>query len=257
MENNENLVIEQIAENVEQPTEQTQQAEKKYTQADVDAIVGRKKARAEDKVRKEYDRQYGPLMDMLRAGTGKQSVEEITEAMKGYYAGKGVQQTPADPAYSEKDLGILARADADEIIRGGYDEVVEEIERLSGIGTEKMTAREKAAFQLLSEHRKGEETRRSLAEIGASSEIYDSEAFREFQKKFSASTPIQDIYDIYQKTIPKKEIKTMGSMRNTGAKDDGVKDFYTYEEAAKFTKEDYLRNPALLKSVERSAPNWK
>ena len=45
---NENLVTE-VTENVEQTTEETQQPIKTYTQEEVDAIIGKKKARWEAK----------------------------------------------------------------------------------------------------------------------------------------------------------------------------------------------------------------
>ena len=59
MNENENLVTEEVAENVEQTTEETQQTAKTYTQEEVDAIVGKKKARWEAKMRKENERTYG------------------------------------------------------------------------------------------------------------------------------------------------------------------------------------------------------
>ena len=51
MDNNENLVIEQVAENVEQPTEQSP---KMFTQEEVNEIVGKRTARVRDKVEREY-----------------------------------------------------------------------------------------------------------------------------------------------------------------------------------------------------------
>ena len=93
MENNENFVTEQVTENVAQTTEQTP---KTYTQEEVDAIVGKRVARTEAKIRKENDRRYGGLMEVLKAGTGKESVEEVTDTFQKYYASKGVPmpQTP-------------------------------------------------------------------------------------------------------------------------------------------------------------------
>ena len=54
MENNENFV--EQTENVEQTTEQTQPEVKTYTQEEVDAIVGKRLARQEARIRKENDR---------------------------------------------------------------------------------------------------------------------------------------------------------------------------------------------------------
>jgi hypothetical protein len=48
----------------------------------------------------------------------------------------------------------------------------------------------------------------------------------------------------------------MGSMKSTPS-DNGVKDFYTPEEARSFTVEDFNKNPALYKAVEKSMLKWK
>ena len=39
-------------------------------------------------------------------------------------------------------------------------------------------------------------------------------------------------------------------------KDNGVKEFYTYDEAIKFTKADFDKNPELYKAVENSMSKW-
>ena len=257
MENNENFVAEQVTENAAQPAEQpAAPAPKMYSQEEVDAIVGKRIARKEAKIRKEYDRKYGDLENVLRAGTGKNSVEEMTETFTDFYRGKGVQ-LPQKPQYSDKDIAVLAKAEAEEIIRGGYDEVVEEVDRLTAIGFEHMTARDKAIFQTLAEHRQNTERGRDLAKIGVTEDVYNSEEFRAFAAKFSPNTPITDVYDIYSKTQPRKQIKPMGSMKHGAVQDTGVKDFYSYEEAVKFTKADFDKNPELYKRVQESMTKWK
>jgi hypothetical protein len=253
IENNENLVTEQVTENVEQTTEQTP---KTYTQEEVDAIVGKRIARKEAKIRKEYDRKYGGLEEVLRAGTGKENVEEMTDTFRQFYEQKGIK-IPQKPTYSDSDIAVLARAEADDIIRSGYEDVVEEVDRLTAIGYANMTAREKAVFKALAEHRQGAERGRELAKLGVTEDVYNGKEFKDFASKFTASTPISDIYSIYAKTQPKKEHKTMGSMKNIDSGDNGVKDFYTPEEARKFTKKDYDNNPALFKAVENSMLKWK
>ena len=49
----------------------------------------------------------------------------------------------------------------------------------------------------------------------------------------------------------------MGSMKSSTAKETGVKDFYTVEEARRFTKADYDKNPELFQAVQRSMTKWK
>ena len=256
MNENENLVTEEVAENVEQTTEETP---KTYTEAEfnakLDEVLGRKLARREAKIRKEYDRKYGDLVDTLKAGTGKESVDEVTNTFKEFYAQKGIQ-IPKKAEYSAQDLETLARHDADEIIRAGYDDVVDEVDRLAEIGVENMTAREKAVFKALAEHRQNAERGRELSKLGVTEDVYNSAEFKEFQKMFNPDTPITKVYETYAKTQPKKEFKTMGSMKNSTSDDGTVKDFYTREEALKFTKADFDKNPALYKAVEASMQKW-
>lgn len=253
----ENLVADEAAENVEVTTEETP---KTYTEAEfnakLDEVLGKKIARKEAKIRKEYERKYGNLEEVLKAGTGKTSVDEITDTFTEFYRGKGVQ-IPEKPKYSQKDLEILARAEANEIINSGYEDVVEEVDRLAAIGAANMTAREKALFTVLAGHRQNAERGRELNKIGVSEDVYNSREFQDFAGKFNPNTPIKDIYDIFNKTIPKKEIKPMGSMKATAPADTGLKDFYSYEEAVKFTKKDFDNNPELYKRVQESMTKWK
>lgn len=256
-ENERDFATENVAENAGQTAEQT--PEKTYTEAEfnakLDEVLGKKIARREAKIRKEYDRKYGDLVDTLKAGTGKESVEELTDTLSKFYESKGIKINKA-PEYSTKDIETLARAEADEIIRGGDEDVAEEFDRLEALGT-KMTKREQATFRMLAEHMQSAETSRELAKIGVTEDVYASKEFRDFSKKFAKDTPITEIYNIYAQTKPKKEIKTMGSMKTTGSNDNGVKEYYSPEEARKFTKKDFDANPALFKAVCNSMPKWK
>lgn len=253
MENTENLVTEQVTENVEQTTEQTP---KTYTQEEVDAMMGKRLSRQEAKIRKEYDRRYGQLEDVLRAGTGKDNVEDMTESFRQFYQKKGIQ-IPQRPTYSDRDIEVLANAEAQDIINSGYDEVVEEVERLTNIGVANMTAQEKAIFKTLAEHRQNAERGRELSKLGVTEDVYGSKEFKDFASKFNPTTPVREIYDIYAKSQPRKEIRTMGSMKTNTSDDNGVKDFYTFEEAKRFTRADFDKNPALFAAVERSMSKWK
>jgi hypothetical protein len=250
MENNENFEI--ISENVEQTTEQTP---KTYTEEEfntrLNEVLGKKLARREAKIRKEYDRKYGDLEEVLKAGTGKESVEEITGTFRDFYTKKGIQ-FQQKPTYSDRDIQVLAQAEAEDIIRGGFDEVVEEVDRLTELGVANMTAKEKAMFKVLAEHRQSMERGHELSKIGVTEDVYNSDDFKKFASQFNPSTPITDVFDIYRKSQPHKNIKTMGSIKNTESADDGVKDFYTIEEIKKFSKEDFDKNPKLWANVQKS-----
>ena len=254
---NENLVTE-VTENVEPTTEETQvetPVEKTYTQSQLDEIVGKRLARNTAKIKKEYDRKYGNLTEVLKAGTGKESVEEMTDTFTKFYESKGIK-LPAKNDYSARDIETLANADAAEIINAGYEDVVEEVDRLAEIGVENLTKREQAYFMALCNHRQNTERHNELAKIGVTDEEYNSKEFQDFAKQFNPNTPIADVWNIYNKTKSKKEIKPMGSVKNTPSADTGVKDFYSFDEAKKFTKADFDKNPALYEAVRKSMTQW-
>lgn len=248
---NKDLVVE-TTENVEQTTEET--PIKTYTQEEVDAIVGKRVARTESKMRKEYDRKYGDLMDVLKAGTGKESVEEVKDTFKQFYTSKGVKM-PEKPMYTDKDIAVLAKAEAEEIIRGGFEDVVDETERLQKLGA-KRNAREEAVYNALAKHLKNEERGIELSKLGVTEDVYNSKEFTEFAAQFNHNTPISKVYDIFKQTQPKKEHFTMGSMKNT-ARDTAVKDYYSPDEAKKFTQKDYDKTPGLYEAVVGSMAKWR
>lgn len=252
MEMNENFV--EQTENVEVTTEET--PVKMFTQEEVNTMMGKAKARARAKVEKEYQRKYGDLEEVLKAGTGKESVEEMTDTFKEFYQKKGIH-FPEKPAYSDSDISVLASADAEEIIRNGYEEVVEEVDRLADIGVANMTAREKALFKTLAEYRNNADRGRELTKIGVTQDVYDSKEFKDFAGKFAPTTPIRDIYDIYQKTQPKKNIKPMGSMKNTTGNEGAVKEFYTPEEARSFSRKYLDEHPEVFKAIQNSMTKWR
>ena len=258
MDNMENLVLEEGTENVETTTTEetvgeqveqiTQPEPKTYTDADVDAIVGKRLARQEARIRKEYDRKYGQLESVLKAGTGKESVEEVTDTLTEFYKGKGIN-IPTEPNYNANDIKILAHAEAQAVIEGGLDEVIEEVDRLVSIGFENMTAREKAVFSELAEYRKSGEANRELSKIGVTEDVYNDPEFKKFASQFNSNTPITQIYEIYNKMQPRKEVRTAGSMKNTEV--GKVKDYYTPDEISRLTEED-LDDPAVWDAVRRS-----
>lgn len=255
-------VVEQATEELVDSTESTKndegQAEKIYTEDElnkrVDELLKKKIARKEDKIRKEYEAKYGPLTNVLSAGLETDNVEEMTNKMSEFYKENGVK-IPEKIKYSENEEKILARAEANSIIEAGFDEVVEEVDKLTQKGLANMNAREIEIFQTLANYRKEQEDLRELKKIGAEDILKDNE-FLEFKKYLDKNVPMQKAYELYEKAKPKKIInEPLGSMKTDTTKNE-IKDFYTYEEASKFTRKDFDKNPALFKAVERSMTMW-
>ena len=223
-----------------------------FTKEQVDEMIAKKLARKEAKIRKEYEKKYGRLEDVLKAGTGVESVEEMTDTFTDFYTKKGIQ-IPKTPHYSEREMQILADAEASDIISSGYDEIKEEVDRLASVGVDNMTPQEKLIFSKLAKERTRLEEERDLKSIGIT-KIDDD--FRDFANKLNPNLSMKEKYEMYIKVNPKKKGEMMGSMKSNTMKDNGVKEFYTYDEAIKFTKEEFDKNPALYKAVENSMLKW-
>jgi hypothetical protein len=112
-----------------------------------------------------------------------------------------------------------------------------------------MNAREKAYFKVLAEHRQSVERQNELRKIGVTEEELSSEEFKEFASDYKPNTPIEKIWSNFQKTKPKKEIKPMGSMKNTAS--NVQKDYYSPEDIANLSVSD-LKDPHVWEAVRRS-----
>lgn len=271
---NEKPVTEEVTENVEETTEQTkaegvettEQSDvgvatepKLYTEAEfnakLDEVLAKKIARKEARIKKEYENKYSKVETVLNAGLGTNSLDEATNKLTDFYKQKGVK-IPEQPVYSERDLSLLAKAEADDVIQAGYDEIVEEVDRLAEKGIDNMTAREKLVFKRLAEERKSQEATIELSKLGVGKEILEDSNFKEFASKLNPDLSLTEQYEMYSKLNPKPKVKPIGSMKGDTSKTNEVKEFYTREEALQFTRKDFDKNPELFKAVERSMQKW-
>ena len=252
LEGNPQAVAEGSNQQQVQPAAQTA---KTFTQEEVDAMMAGRVARERSKFEQNIKREYGPLMDVLSAGTGKTSPREIAEHLKTYYQGKGVP-IPEQPAYSERDIAILAQADAKEIINSGADEVNDEVTRLEKLGETGRNPKENALFRVLTEHQQAQQRRADFLKHGITEQELESADFQALVDLCSASTPAEKICEHYRLLHPKQEIQTMGSVQNTPADTKGVKDFYTPEDVDRLTAADF-KNPTIMQRVRESMLEWK
>lgn len=239
----------------EEPQEE-ETKEKLYTEdelnARVDELLSKKIARREAKIKREYEQKYGNIERALQAGLGTNNLEETESKLNEFYKEQGVQ-IPQEPTYSQKDLEILAKAEAQEIISGGYDEIVEEVEALATKGFENMTSREKIVFKTLAEKRKEQEDIKELASIGVKADELKDSKFIEFSNKLNPSLSPKEKYEMYLKLNPKEVPEPIGSMKNNTSKEE--KTFYTPEEVDKLTEKDF-DNPKIFERVRESMKKW-
>lgn len=273
---NENPVTEEVTENVEQPTEEVVEntaedveesveiAENQneevveepvvetFTKEQVDEMIAKKIARKEAKIRREYERKYGRAETVLKAGLQKDNFEEAVTELENYYTQEGVNIPKVQ--YSQRDTEILANAEANEIIESGYDEIVEEVDRLASVGVENMNDRQKIMFQKLAGERKRIEEEKELSSIGVSKEAVSTNEFKEFSKKLNPSLTMKQKYEMYLEMQPKKKVETIGSMKSGPVSK--VKEHYSEDEISKLTLDD-LDDPQVWDAVRKSMTGQK
>ncbi len=279
MENNEEFVT-NVTENVEEQTTEeiveesivteesdNKQSEEKieeakgkfYTDEEIDLLVQKKINRKEKKLQKEYEKKMSPYLEaenIINQGLGTSNIVEASSKLKDYYEEKGISIQEYKPSYSDNDIETLAASDANLIIESGIDEVIEEVDRLAELGSEKMTPREKKVFSALANYRNEYEQKQELKEIGINENLINDKDFKEFSNKLNPSLSLKEKYEMYNKYKPKPKVEQIGSMKNKTAESE-IKDFYSKEEAMKFTKADFDKNPKLFATVENSMTQWK
>lgn len=267
MNNNEELVT-NVTENAEELTAEevvgNSTGEKVYTEEEfnrkLDEVLPGKIKRVEKKLRREYEDKYNDYLtfeNVIKAGTGIETdnVKDLTEQMASFYRNNNIEIPSFERNYSEDDLKILANVDAEEIISGGYDDINDELNRLSAKGLEGMTPKEKLIFTKLDKEFKKIEEEKYFSSIGLSND--DMKEYREFASQLDPNLTSEEKYKIYTKYRPQPKVEPIGSMKGTKSKDEAIKDFYTYDEAIKFTKEDFDKNPKLYEAVKNSMTKWK
>lgn len=266
MEENEELVTE-VTENVEeQPTEEVVEGNvepteevvetpsepiKTYTDAEVDEIVKKKLYRQEQKLTREFNKQmssYKRAEEVLNAGLGTSNIEEATTNLANFYKEKGITIPDEKPNYNEFDMEAGAEKEAKSIIDSGYEDIVEETNRLAELGLDNMSKRDKIIFSVLSSERERIENEKEVASLGVSKEELESDEFKAFSNKYP-SLSLKDKYDLYSQLKPKKNENKMGSMKNGATSK--VKEYYSPEEIAKLTEDD-LEIPGVYEAVRRS-----
>ncbi len=272
----ENLVVEDTTENVgEQATEEVVEGEenttetdnsesivteeeKKYTEKEfndrLNDLLSKKIARKEAKIRREYEKKYAPyseLGNVVGAGLGTNDMKEVTKQLRSFYEGQGVQ-IPVQRSFSNREEQILAKAEADDIISAGYEDIVEEVNRLTDVGFENMSGREKLVFKILAEERQKIEAEQELLKIGADKKILDDEKYKNFIKENKLeNVPVKNAYELYQKLQPKPQVEQIGDLTNNNPKQE--KDFISEAEYDKMTEKEIEQN---MKLIRKSMPKW-
>lgn len=211
--------------------------------------------RQKDKLTREYTNKYSRIEDLLTAGVGGKSVEENTQLLENMFKEQGIDVPDNKPRYSREEVEILASHEANSIIEAGYDETVEELNRLLKIGYENMTDRDKVIYKKLADAKKIEDDKKAIRSLGISEDFLNDKEFKEFEKEFDIpnNMPFVKKYQLFQKIQNKNKdtsnVGRPGSMKNNDSKVE--KDTFTSEEIDLLRPEDY-DDPKIMEKVRKS-----
>ncbi len=250
---NENSVT-NVTENVEQTTEQNvaqkeEQNGRFYTNEELDKMLAERYNRGRRKAEKESRKKYGKIENILKSGLEVDNLADAEEKLEKFYTEQGVK-IPSYSDYDDDDIRTLANKDAEDIISEGEMAVESELRRLSDLGNDKMSKREKAMFNTLYKSHKETKERQELEEIGVGTDLLDSKDFKDFTKKLNTNLTLKEKYEFYKQTHPTPIVEPIGSMTNTEA-GNSFKDSYTPEEISKLSLED-LSDDRVWDAVRKS-----
>ena len=242
-------------EEVSEPVEETETEEtteepekvKTFTQEEVDRMMKDRLKRERNRLDRDYREQlskYEELAYLTQEGLKASNLEETLEKSRSFYGKQGIKYQPAK---STREDEILANAYTREIIEDSdsIEEIKAAADKLLKKGAS-ITNREKLVVQGLISEMESRERLSNLRKLGVKEEVYNSDDFRAFEKKFAKDTPISDVYELYRaKTKPTKVVENPGSMKSVPAKD--KKTFITEAEYDKMTDKEIEENMDLIK----------
>ena len=223
MENNKEIVLTDGTEKTDETVEETtgneeskkevEKSIKTYNDTDVDEIVGKKLTRAEKKyerelerIKKSYETKYGELEATLKAGMEVDDIDTATEKLKEFYEGQGTKIPKKTDKLTEKQIEILGKAEAKDVIELGIDEMNAEAQRLADIGYDNLSGVDQVVFGELVRTLTYEKKKNELKDKDVDTSILESNDFNEFASQFNDNVSITQIYQMFEKTSKKQVI---------------------------------------------------
>lgn len=249
-ENVEGIELTDTTDTTEENVDEEKEEVKMFTQEDVDKIVKSRLARKEREYQKELSK-YKDTDNVLRTTLKLKEEDDTNAKLREYYEAEGIKLPEAiKPGLSEREIELLANADAEEIIEEGHDAMFNEAERLAKIGYKNLNLREQIIFNRLAETLTDEKDKNELLKLGAKEELLSDKKFIEFRKQFNSNTPIKNVYELYKQIQPKTAVENPGSMRNEKIKQ--PKTIFTDEEIAKMSDKDLDANWEAIRKYQTS-----
>lgn len=225
-----------------------------FTQDEVDKMIASRVNRLEREYQKKFKENEG-LINTLKAGLGKDNVNEIESDLRSFYSEQGIK-IPEQPKYDEYEEKILARAYSDEIIQAGESEMEKVANQIASKPYEQRSIREIETLNILGKELMERKEVSELKSKGIDTSILNEQKFKDFRSKLNPKINVSEAIDLYNK-VQSKEIKrpaNPGSATSVHT-ESKYKDFYTSEEVDNLSKKD-LDNPQIFNAVINSMNKW-
>lgn len=255
-------------ENVQEPTEEVEQPNAEETERQIEERankIAEEKIEARlirDRIKREREEavtkaKYQELETIMKSALGAENIDDVITKSKEFYKEQGMQIPEIiKSSLNERDEMVLAKADANDIIRLGRSEMEAEANRIASIPEKNRSLRDKTIFNDVCQELIKIKDVDNLKAKGYDTKILDNKDFSSFRNQFNLNTEVSKIYEMYQKVNGSKptQPKSPGSAKTTNSNNE-IKDYYTPEEVRNFTEED-LDNPKLMAAVEKSMQLW-
>lgn len=164
----------------------------------IEARLARDRAKRERETDEKFSK-YRNLENILNAGLGTNNLDDVISKMSDFYKGQGVNIPVSEnrQSFNERDTIVLAKADAQDIIKCGEKEMEYEANRIASIPRDKRTFRENVIFNDLCQELTSIRNIKELKDKGYDVKVLDNEKFKEFSKDINK--PITEVYEMYTK----------------------------------------------------------
>ena len=252
--------VQETTQEVETPSQEDiermiEERANKKTEEQIEQRLIRDRISRERKQNKELAK-YRQLENVIKAGLGVDNLDDASSKTSEFYKEQGVNIPEFKDLYSERDEKILAKADAQEIIDLGKEEMEAEANRIASIPEAKRSLREKTIFNTLCQELISLRDVDELKSKGYKTDILQTKEFSDFRNQFNVNTPISKIVEMYNKMNGQvvEQPRSPGSAKSTTTVKQ-IKDYYSPEDFDKLTDED-LRNPKIMEIVDKSRLQW-
>lgn len=216
-----------------------------------------------DRVKREREEagtkaKYQELETIMKTALGVDNIDDAITKSREFYKEQGIQipEIVNKPFLSERQEEVLARDEAQRIIKLGKEEMNEEANRISAIPKSQRTHQDEVIFDEICRELVRVNDYDGLKNKGYNTSVLEDKDFSDFRNQFNLSMPIDKIYEMYQqiKGTKPQQPKSPGSAKTNNSNNE-IKDYYTPEEVRQFTEED-LDNPKLMEAIDRSMLRW-